>query len=502
MLSRLKFRYKIMLLPVIASAGFAVVLACAPILAGQNETNLERIRNGYVPNLEASRDLQELLGDIQRGLKDAADAEDASQLTRTDSLRDSFIARLGESSKYGVRDADDARSLQRELTAYYGLARRTTAAMISGQLSEDGLANIKRMADGYNKIHGRLQQGTKHDRAAMEAAFAAAKGANQLSMYIYLCVAAVCLLMMIMVSRRTIRVTMDQLSTVSRAFERMGKGDFTQPVKVTTRDELGELGERVNEMHATLGDLMKRVASSSDAVAAAAAGMFSSVREQEASATQQTASLEEMRRTIETLADASKEVARDAGQVNDLASSSLNSSQRIAEHTKLVSTHSERIGQILQLIQDIADKSDLLALNAALEGTKAGEIGRGFSLVAAEMRRLSEHVMDSVRDIRKLVADTREASHASVLATEDGIKLARETSASAMNISTAAAQQQEGTNQVNAAAAEIVSVVNEALSASAESTRSAETLLQLSQELKTAAEAFRFSDSGASRDVA
>jgi methyl-accepting chemotaxis protein len=174
-----------------------------------------------------------------------------------------------------------------------------------------------------------------------------------------------------------------------------------------------------------------------------------------------------------------------------MAEHSLTSSQQIAERTRMVSTHSDRIGEILSLIQDIADRADLLALNAALEGTKAGEVGRGFSLVAAEMRRLSEHVKDSVRDIRKLVADMREASHASVMATEEGIKLSRDTSAAAGKISEAVIRQREGTAQVKSSADEIVRVVNESLRGRAETTSSAEALLKLSQELKEAVSAFR-----------
>ena len=219
--------------------------------------------------------------------------------------------------------------------------------------------------------------------------------------------------------------------------------------------------------------------------------MFSSVREQETSGTQQNTSLEEIQRTVAALAAASEQVARDASLVREMADRSLVSTQHTAEQTRLVSAHSDRIGEILSLIQDIADKSDLLALNAGLEGTKAGEVGRGFSLVAAEMRRLSEHVMDSVRDIRKLVSDMHQASHASVMATEEGIKLARETAAASAKISEAVAQQREGTGQVKGAIIDILNSVNDSLSSSGETTRNAEGLLQLSHELKTTAANFR-----------
>jgi methyl-accepting chemotaxis protein len=292
----------------------------------------------------------------------------------------------------------------------------------------------------------------------------------------------------------------DELGEMARAFQamntrlrklqesavRVASGDLTGSIEGD-----GELFAGFRTMMENLRQLAGRIGKSSNSVASAAAGMFSSVRQQEAAATQQNAALEEIRRTVETLSASSDQVADDAATVREMAQKSLASTQHTAEQTRLVSAHSDRIGEILSLIQDIADKSDLLALNAALEGTKAGEVGRGFSLVAAEMRRLSEHVMDSVRDIRKLVADMHGASHASVLATEEGIKLARDTAAAAAKISEAVGRQREGTSQVKTAVVDIVGSVNDTLSSNGDTTRNAESLLQLSHDLKVAAKNFR-----------
>jgi methyl-accepting chemotaxis protein len=309
--------------------------------------------------------------------------------------------------------------------------------------------------------------------------------------------AGIMLLATFWVSRRVGRPLVD----VTRAAERIASGDVSSVVQATDRrDEVGALSRAFNSMTSQLRGLVRRITAGADSLAGSAAGMFSEVREQESLATQQTASLEEIRRTLDALSRAAEQVEEDARTVREMAERSLSSSQQIAERTRLVSTHSDRIGEILQLIQDIADRADLLALNAALEGTKAGEVGRGFSLVAAEMRRLSEHVKDSVRDIRKLVADMREASHASVMATEEGIKLSRDTSAAAGKISDAVIRQREGTAQVKSSADEIVRVVNESLRGRAETTQSAEALLKLSQELKEAVAAFRL-ESGLPRDA-
>lgn len=494
MLGSLSFRLKMLLFPIVASVGFALILGVAPIMLREQEDHLSRIRNSYLPALEASRDLSQLLDEIQSGLKDTADAEDASRLREIDERVERFLERLSALSRLRAhaREADD--ELGRRLRSYYKLARETTEQMTRSDLNDAVIANAAKMTSEFTAIRAALDAGIARDRAAMHSAFEDAAEVSRRSRSVFttiMIITACALALLALLALNVTRAVMRQLDTLMHGFERMAHGDFSAQIPVVSRDELGELGTRANAMVQRLGELLRRIASTSDVVAAAAASMFSNVREQEASASQQNVALQEVRQTIGKLAEAAEQVARDAGQVKDLAASSLVSSQRIADHTNLVSTYSERIGQILQLIQDIADKSDLLALNAALEGTKAGEVGRGFSLVAAEMRRLSEHVMDSVRDIRKLVADTREAAHASVLATEEGIKLAREAANSAAKISDAAQRQQVGTVEVRVAAENIARVLNEGLAGSVDSTRSAENLLQLSQETKSAAQTFR-----------
>lgn len=495
MLGRFGFRFKMVLFPVVASIGFVLILATAPLILREQDDHLSRIRNSYLPALEASRDLSELLDDIQRGLKDAADAEDVARLNEVDPLVERFMTRLSELSRLRTSAMDQDNELGRNLRTYYSLARETTEQMIGGQLQEHVLVNATRMTSEFTRIRGALDAGIARDRAAMSRAFDATvdmKNRSRSALNTIMIITGVALAVLALLAVNLARSVMRQLTALIQGFQRMSSGDFAEPIAVHSNDELGELGAQANAMVARVGELLRRIASTSDVAAAAAASMFASVREQESGATQQTVALQQMRHTISKLAEAAQQVANDAGQVKELSASSLISSQRIADHTNLVSTYSERIGQILQLIQDIADKSDLLALNAALEGTKAGEVGRGFSLVAAEMRRLSEHVMDSVRDIRKLVADTREAAHASVLATEEGIKLARDAASSAAKISEAALRQQTGTDEVRQATDEIVRVLHAGLAGSSDSTRSAENLLELSQETRSAAQTFRF----------
>ena len=202
--------------------------------------------------------------------------------------------------------------------------------------------------------------------------------------------------------------------------------------------------------------------------------------------------------TTGELARSAREIAANAQRVSELARQTLGAAragrdgadgfmaamvqvregnQAIADSVVRLNKRVQQVGRIIEFINGIADKSDLLALNAELEGNKAGEVGRGFSLVAAEMRRLAESVMQSTREIGGLIDEIRDATNAAVMATEAGVKatdaggaLAQKVgeglsrivdyanqSADAMqSISLATSQQQSGTDQLVGAMAEIV----------------------------------------------
>jgi len=182
------------------------------------------------------------------------------------------------------------------------------------------------------------------------------------------------------------------------------------------------------------------------------------------------------------------------------ADKTMSSNRLIAERIEKLNSQTQRITEILEVIKDIANKSDLLALNASLEGTRAGEAGRGFSLVAGEMRRLAEDVMGSVKAIKKLVGDIHESSHAAVMATEEGIKLSKQTTDSARQISLITQQQQSGTAQVTQSMDELSGLLGQSVVTSKESTTAAQELMQLSEHLRFHVFSFKLKeDAGAGK---
>ena len=123
--------------------------------------------------------------------------------------------------------------------------------------------------------------------------------------------------------------------------------------------------------------------------------LVAAAREQEASAAQEAAAVAETRRSMETLLDSAQQIADRSGEVLGNAERSTGGSQQIASRIGTLNELAENVAELLRIIMQVADKADLLALNASLEGTRAGEAGKGFALVAAEMRRLAENVVES-----------------------------------------------------------------------------------------------------------
>ena len=168
---------------------------------------------------------------------------------------------------------------------------------------------------------------------------------------------------------------------------------------------------------------------------------------------------------MQSLLDSASHIADTARGVLTNAEQTKETTDAIARRFSALSGHTNRIAEILEVIREIADRSDLLALNASLEASRAGEAGRPFSLVAVEMRRLAERVTASVHDVKALVSDVREFGSSTIMASEEGRKLADSTTESARQITLVTQQQRTGTEQVSQSMRDISSGLTQSVAA-------------------------------------
>jgi methyl-accepting chemotaxis protein len=167
------------------------------------------------------------------------------------------------------------------------------------------------------------------------------------------------------------------------------------------------------------------------------------------------------------------------------AERALEGNREIAQRIRELNANAEGVAEILASIMQVADRTDLLALNAALEGTRAGEAGKGFTLVAAEMRSLAESVMESVSNIRKLLKEVRDASQLAVEASKGGTTLSEHTTESAREIALITQQQRKATTQVDQAMEEMTQLLHHTIASIKQATSSAESLSRVSRGIAT-----------------
>lgn len=233
----------------------------------------------------------------------------------------------------------------------------------------------------------------------------------------------------------------------------------------------------------TIGGQTKILDRTANELNGSAADILAVAQQTESAANDEAAAVDETRNTMRTLLEASIQIAEAATSVAGSAELSAKASDVIAEHNATLNNQARRITDISETIRAIADKSDLLALNASLEGTKAGEAGRGFVLLGQELRRLAETILGAVREIQQLAQDIGEQAQGAVLATEQGQKHANQTLELSQRITLITQQQRTGTEQVSQSMDEIQRFTQHALTGSQQVRMTADSLVHSAKEL-------------------
>lgn len=278
---------------------------------------------------------------------------------------------------------------------------------------------------------------------------------------------------------------LDMMRDLSRGADLIARGNLNVDM-----NRPGELPDAFRRMATSLQEIVSQIRQTSVDLAAAATEILAASQEQEAAATSQSSAMTEISHTMDSLSRSAAHVSESVTGVLSNAEQTLVTTDSMVERIDSLSNHTGRISELLDTIRDIADKSDLLALNGSLEASRAGEGGQGFALVAAEMRRLAVRVTASTEDVKKLVTDIRESSTATIMATEESRRLARETTEAARQITLVSQQQRTGTEQVSQSVREVAGVVTQAAAATSQTRTSAQGLKRQADELSKLVQRF------------
>lgn len=415
-----------------------------------------------------------------------------SRDVNTTPLATSFNERLQAFLSEGMNQAASVLQAEETYQAFTGLD-----AVIS-VMNEEG----RELSAMVNQLIAQKQE-------AAEAMAAEAERGQTAMLSVQAGVLGAGLLLLVLISVLTLRSIITPLKHASRFTLQIAGGNLAAHVPPKRRDEIGQLMDSLNTMRKSLSNIISDVKSGIDVVTPAAKDIasgneaLSTRTEQQAASLQQTASsMEEMTTTVKQNSDNAQEARRLADNNATRVTQTGELMTQLVANMQRITQSSQKMTDIINVIDSIAFQTNILALNASVEAARAGEHGRGFAVVAEEVRKLAGRSAGAAQEIRTLIDDSsQEVSVGAGLvekaeaAISEVAEAARSVSHIMRDISAASAEQSSGITEVNQAVAEMDQATQQNALRVQETARAAVALEQQAGLLSLSVEAFRLNQS-------
>jgi len=297
--------------------------------------------------------------------------------------------------------------------------------------------------DKFQILNKNLENLLALENKLSEGQYNFAMGSFQKVLIISIGVLATAVIFSLLISFFMTKLIIGPIQKTIEVIEDISQGNLTKRVDVVSNDEIGEMSTHFNAFVEKLHQAIVHVARSSNDVSSAANTLDSAAEQMAAGVEQAAAQVNSVATASEEMSTTSSEIAQNcvmAAKSSEKANGAAIEGEKIIQETvdvmkrinervkesariiKSLGTRSDQIGEVVGLINDVADQTNLLALNAAIEAARAGEHGRGFAVVADEVRKLAERTTEATKEIGDTIAAMQTETKNAVSSMEDGVE--------------------------------------------------------------------------------